>query len=240
MTAALHRRDVLSVNLSNPSHSVTKRQQRAALTTLARKHHPAVIATQEAVAGLRAPSGYRKFQGPGGLCELAVFVKAGLHVTGHGSHRSVPGKLGHWPDRGLVWVQLGDGLVVINVHPNSGIDAGGKPRAGDAWRVTRDEHFPDVDAAVQLHSRTGRVVVVGDWNIDRAADHREQVATFPAVRLHALGLSEVTYRGHSLGGRAVDRAFIESGQLGLAGAWLLPKTAAHFDHHPILTRVRFR
>lgn len=236
---SIHRRDVVTVNLSNPRHDVTKRQQRAALTQIARQHAPAIIATQEAVAGLRAPRGYVKHQGPGGLCELAVFVKAGIEVTGHGAHRSIKGDAGHWPDRGLVWVQLGDGLVVINVHPNSGIDGGGKPRAGAAWDATRGEHFPDIDAAVRLHSRTGRVVLVGDWNIDRGADHRELVPDFPARRTHALGLTEIEYRGHSLGDRAVDRIFIEGQQLAPAGAWVLPK-GARFDHHPILTRVRFR
>lgn len=236
---ALRARDVLSVNLSNPRHDVTRRQQRAALRTLVRRHHPAVIATQEARAGLRAPRGYRKVQGPGGLSELAVFVKRRLQIAGHGAHRSVAGKAGHWPDRGLVWVQLGDGLVVINVHPNSGIDAGGRPRDGAAWDVTRGAHFPDIDAAVQLHSRTGRAVVVGDWNIDGGADHVHRVPEFPASRLGRLGMAEATYPGGSLGGRAVDRAFYERAQL-TAAAQLLDKTAPWFDHRPILIRVRFR
>lgn len=236
-----HTRDVITVNLSNQAHSVTRRQQRAALRTLIKRHHrPAVIATQEAVAGLKAPRGYLKFAGPGGLSQLPIFVKAALNVTGHGYERSFKGQEGKWPDRGLVWVRLGDGLVVINVHANSRIDAGGKPRPGEAWNLTRSHHFPDIDAAVLHHQRTDRPVVVGDWNIDRRADRAGKVVTFPARRMLRVGMVEAAYKGGTHGHRAIDRAFYDPSRLDLVFAHRIAKAHGRFDHRPVKLRVRCR
>lgn len=233
------RRDIITVNLSNPQHNVTERQQRAALRSYIRAHHPAVIATQEAVSNLKAPRGYVKYAGKGGVSELAIFVRNDIAVVGHGAHKSVSGVGGHWPDRGFTWVQLADGLVVIDVHPNSGIEAAGRPKDGLAWEVTKDRHFPDIDAAIALHARTGRVVVLGDWNIDRAADTRRRSPLFPALRFSKQGLGELVYAGHSLGGRSVDRIFVERTQL-TGEAKLLAKQHPRFDHRPVWVRLTYR
>jgi len=232
------RRDVVSVNLSNPQHSASRSEQRARLRRIKRAHRPAVIATQEALPGLRL-WGYRKYQGPGGLCELAVFVRKGITVTDHGAKKSVDGVSGRWPDRGLVWVRLGDGLAVVNVHPNSHIDLGGRPLPGVAWRVTRDEHFPDVDDTIEILKASGaRVTVLGDWNIDRRADRRHKDPAFPFARMRALKMAEVIYKGSSLGGRAVDRAFYDPTRLRPAKAKLLGEEAG-FDHRALWLRLRY-
>ena len=231
------RRDVVSVNVSNPQHSVKRWTQRARLRRIKLAHRPAVIATQEAVGGLKL-WGYRKFTGPGGLAELAVFVRKDIAVAGHGAHQSVEGNAGHWPDRGLVWVRLADGLAVVNVHPNSHIDAGGRPLAGEAWRVTREQHFPDVDDTVTMLKRTSRVLVVGDWNVDRRADRRHKNPGFPFARMRRLGMTEVLVDGNSLGGRAVDRAFYDRTRLHPTQAsYLAPEHG--FDHRALLLRVRY-
>ena len=232
------RRDLVSVNLSNPQHSATRRQQRARLRRIRKAHQPAIIACQEAQPRLKL-WGYRKFQGPGGLCELAVFVKKKAAVGAHGHVKSIAGVGGRFPDRGLVWVALTDGLCVVNLHPNSRIDLGGEPLPGLNWRVTKDHQFPDLDTVIEHRKALGdRVVVTADWNVDRRADRRRRNPAFPFARMRALRMVEAIYRGSSLGGRAVDRAFYDPSRLRAESTRLLREEAG-FDHRALWVRLRY-
>lgn len=239
------RRELITANIGNGSHSTTARGQRRHLKAIVKANNPAIVATQEAEAALTLP-GYRKFSGPRGLRQLAVFVRNDVEVDGHGSHLSLPGQPRRWPDRGLVWVRLEDGLTVINVHLNAGIEdhKDGTPRPGHPWHghpnwVAAQEHLEDIDNHVEHLRNYGRVVLVGDFNVDQDADRHVYAPQFPARRFHRLGLVEALYSGHSLPRRAVDRVFVEARDLRVRDADLLARRKG-FDHRPLRVRVEFK
>lgn len=206
--------DIISANLGNRPHNVTRLQQRRRLTRLAQLGD--VLVTQEALTGsLIVPRGWRSLpQLGGGAEQVRIMVPRSRKVIGHGAIRMHPGDAGSWPARWLPFgiIELGDDpLVVVDVHLNSGIEAGGRWAAvGPRHRLTAHHIDRLADFARYVRTQLGySCLVIGDTNVDAYADRRERTPDFPAAKMAAAGLVEALphKRSGTLGSRRVDRCF---------------------------------
>lgn len=172
---------LLTVNLGNKAHNVTRTQQRLRLGQLTSAAAPDVIVTQEArYPFLPLPRGYRAIPQVGGVHQVRLIIKATLPVIGHGYMRIHPGLEHNWPARELPFLTLALGpdgtrrpTTVLGVHLNSAIEAGGKFAPLGLRRVYTLAHLDALVAQARAFDRLGhRVAVVGDTNFDAYADRK--------------------------------------------------------------------
>lgn len=235
--------DIISANLGNKAHNVTRWQQRRQLARLAGLGGDLVV-TQEALpSSLIVPRGWRSLpQLGGGAEQVRIIVPRGRKTIGHGAIRMHKGQEGSWPARWLPFavVELDNGpLVVIDLHFNSGIDGGGKWAAVGVRRRLTAHHIDAVaDFTRYVRTQLGySCVALGDTNVDAYADRRVRTADFPAARMAAAGLVEAlpSQRSGTHGSRRIDRCW-HTRDLSVSLSDIA--RVDPYDHQSIRARVR--
>lgn len=236
--------DVISVNLGNRAHNVTVGQQRTRLAQLAKDAD--VIVTQEALRSrLITPRGWRGMPIVGGGAEqVRIFVRKGTKLLGSGAWRMHRGVEGSWPARWLpfIAVELEDSqLFVMDIHLNSGIDAGGRwAPIGERARFTQ-HHIDSLARWASCVQAMGHpALMLGDTNVDAYADQRHKDPRLltaqwcdagPKLREAMPAVKSGTHAGSP---RRIDRAFASRG-LDVSVRDLARTTP--YDHQPIHVRV---
>lgn len=238
--------DILSINLGNKAHDVTALQQRARLAALHRAHPGLdIIVTQEALRSpWLVPLGWsgRPIVG-GGAEQVRILVRKGTKLLGSGAIRMHEGREHQWPARWLPFVIVphdGGELCVVDIHLNSGIDAGGK-WAAIAARARFTQHHIDAlaDWADFMRKLGIPCVMLGDTNVDAYADQRVKDPRMLTAQLGRVGMVEAlpaTKSGtHGDSPRRIDRCFHSRG---LSVSVRDLSRVRPYDHQPVLARIR--
>lgn len=222
---------IITANIGHKNGVSLWRKNRAVQALCARR--PDVLLLQETRnSGLLIPSGYGIRRAP----DLAVLFRKEQPIAGWGAELVHPGRRNQWVERWLMWVELEELGAFVNIHVNSGIESGGRPRAG----VDRDrlrfalKNIHRAKAHADRLPRTPRYVA-GDMNVDASADARVRYPGFPAAELHRAGLVDLgpMLKG-TLGSRTVDRVFGPEGTQAKAD---VVDMGAAFDHNAVEVRT---